>query len=77
MTITISSYSLSTNYQPVSLVVTGGFDFDRVFVNDDTTKDYEDKPKKMVDWGGIMIVVFLIILCVFAVVIVMYLQLLS
>ena len=42
----VKRYSLSTKYQPVSLVITGDFNFDSVKVEDDTTKDYEDEPGK-------------------------------
>lgn len=38
----ITRRSLSTLAQPVSIVVTGAFDFDSVVVNDDTSKDESD-----------------------------------
>ena len=40
------SHVLSTKFQPVSLVITGDFDFDKVKVEDDTAQDYEDVPGK-------------------------------
>ena len=42
----VKRYSLSTKFQPVSLVITGDFNFDSVKVEDDTTKDYKDVPEK-------------------------------
>ena len=42
----VKRYSLSTKFQPVSLVITGDFDFDSVKVEDDTNKDYKDVPEK-------------------------------
>lgn len=42
----VRRHALSTKFQPVSLVITGDFDFDKVKVEDDTAQDYEDVPGK-------------------------------
>ena len=43
-TVEIKRYSLSTQYQPVSVVITGDFVFDSVSVKDDTSHDFIDEP---------------------------------
>ena len=42
----VRRHALSTKFQPVALVITGDFDFDKVKVEDDTAQDYEDVPGK-------------------------------
>lgn len=65
--VTVTRRSLSTSMQPVSVVVTGGFDFDSVVVNDDTSKNEKDKPKSIpVDTStiigiGVLIVVVILV----------------
>lgn len=62
--ITVTSHSLSTKYQPVSIVITGDFKFESVTVTDDKTKDYEDIPSKIRNTEVIvMIVVGVIVVC--------------
>lgn len=62
--ITVTSHSLSTKYQPVSVVITGDFKFESVTVTDDKTKDYEDIPSKIRNTEVIvMIVVGIIVVC--------------
>ena len=66
--ITVQSHSLSTKYQPVSIVVTGQFSFASVVVKDDKTNDYEDKITIPVDLEMIVligIIVVLVILLIF------------
>lgn len=48
VTVVVSSYSLSTKYQPVSIVITGQFEFDKVVVVDDTSKNYKDRAQAIV-----------------------------
>ena len=40
----VKRYSLSTKYQPVSIVITGDFDFDGVKVEDNTSLNMPDVP---------------------------------
>lgn len=62
--ITVTSHSLSTKYQPVSIVITGDFKFESVTVTDDKTKDYKDVPSKIYNTEVIMmIVVAVIVVC--------------
>ena len=42
--VVISCDSLSTSFQPVSIVITGSFLFDSVVVDDDRSRDEEDVP---------------------------------
>lgn len=42
--VVVSCDSLSTSFQPVSIVITGSFLFDSVVVNDDRSGDEEDIP---------------------------------
>ena len=41
----VTRRSLSTSIQPVSIVVTGGFDWSSVVVNDNTNQKEEDVPE--------------------------------
>ena len=41
--INIQSHMLTTQFQPVSIVITGMFEFNAVTVHDDISKNYEDK----------------------------------
>lgn len=41
----VTRRSLSTSMQPVSIVVTGGFDWSSVVVNDNTNQKEEDVPE--------------------------------
>lgn len=43
--VSVTRRSLTTSMQPVSIVVTGGFDWSAVVVNDDTSKNEKDIPK--------------------------------
>ena len=43
--VSVTRRSLTTSMQPVSIVVTGGFDWSAVVVNDDTSKNEKDVPK--------------------------------
>ena len=43
--VSVTRRSLTTSMQPVSIVVTGGFDWSSVVVNDDTSKNEKDIPK--------------------------------
>ena len=63
-TVEIKRYSLSTKYQPVSVVITGEFVFDSVSVNDDTSKNYKDVPGGGVNWLLIVIIVVVVIIVV-------------
>ena len=45
--VSVTRRSLTTSMQPVSIVVTGGFDWSAVVVNDDTSKNEKDVPKGM------------------------------
>lgn len=45
----VTGLSLSTSMQPVSIVVTGAFDFESVTINDDTSKNKKDEPSKIPD----------------------------
>ena len=64
VTVEIKRYSLSTKYQPVSVVITGEFVFDSVSVNDDTSKNYKDVPGGGVNWLLIVIIVVVVIIVV-------------
>ena len=64
-TVEIKRYSLSTKYQPVSVVITGEFVFDSVSVNDDTSKNYKDVPGGSgINWLLIVIIVIAVIIVV-------------
>ncbi|CBK21446.2 uncharacterized protein [Blastocystis hominis] len=64
----VTRRSLSTSMQPVSIVVTGGFDWSSVVVNDDTSKNEADVPKGIpIDTNvviGILIIIVTVILVV-------------
>ena len=60
-TVEIKRYSLSTKYQPVSVVITGEFVFDSVIVNDDTSNNYSDIPAKIKDVDLIMKIIFVVV----------------
>lgn len=66
--VSVTRRSLSTSMQPVSIVVTGGFDWSSVVVNDDTSKNEEDVPKDIpIDTNvivGIVIILVTVILVV-------------
>ena len=62
----VTRRSLTTSMQPVSIVVTGGFDWSSVVVNDDTSKNEKDEPKGIpIDTNmvvGIVIILVTVIL---------------
>ena len=64
----VTRRSLSTSMQPVSIVVTGGFDWDSVVVNDDTSKNEKDKPNKIpfgpIDIESVIGVVILVVVVI-------------
>lgn len=66
--VSVTRRSLTTSMQPVSIVVTGGFDWSAVVVNDDTSKNEKDVPKGMpIDTNmiiGIVIILVTVILVV-------------
>lgn len=66
--VTVTRRSLSTSMQPVSVVVTGGFDFDSVIMNDNANGNEEDNPKKIITsfkmFIGIGVLIFMVILVV-------------
>ena len=64
VTVEIKRYSLSTKYQPVSIVITGEFRYDSVVLNDDTSKNYKDVPGGGVNWLLIVIIVVVVIIVV-------------
>ena len=45
--ISVTSHMLSTNYQPVSIVITGQFDFNKVKVKDKKIWDYNNSISTM------------------------------
>lgn len=66
--VSVTRRSLTTSMQPVSIVVTGGFDWSAVVVNDDTSKNEKDVPKGIpIDTNmiiGIVIILVTVILVV-------------
>ena len=64
--VSVTRRSLTTSMQPVSIVVTGGFDWSSVVVNDDTSKNEKDEPKGVpIDTNmvvGIVIILVTVIL---------------
>ena len=66
--VSVTRRSLTTSMQPVSIVVTGGFDWSAVVVNDDTSKNEKDVPKGIpIDTNmiiGIVIILMTVILVV-------------
>lgn len=64
----VTRRSLTTSMQPVSIVVTGGFDWSSVVVNDDTSKNEKDVPKGIpIDTNmviGIVIILVTVLLVV-------------
>ena len=64
--VSVTRRSLTTSMQPVSIVVTGGFDWSAVVVNDDTSKNEKDVPKGIpIDTNmiiGIVIILVTVIL---------------
>ena len=72
VTVEIKRYSLSTKYQPVSVVITGEFVFDSVSVNDDTSNNYSDVPAKIKDVDLIMKIIFVVVVVVLIIAFIMY-----
>ena len=71
-TVEIKRYSLSTKYQPVSVVITGEFRYDSVVLNDDTSNNYTDVPAKIKDVDLIMKIIFVIVVILLIVAFIMY-----
>ena len=72
VTVEIKRYSLSTKYQPVSVVITGEFRYDSVVLNDDTSNNYTDVPAKIKDVDLIMKIIFVIVVILLIVAFIMY-----
>lgn len=62
--IKVTSHSLSTNYQPVSIVITGKFKYDSVVVKDDTSNDYEDVPESMSSFSWWIVIIIIVAIVV-------------
>lgn len=62
--IKVASHSLSTNYQPVSVVITGKFKYDLVVVKDDTSKDYEDVPESMGSFPWLTVIIVVVVVAI-------------
>ena len=63
----VKKHSLSSKFQPVSIVIRGDFDFDGVTVEDDKTKDESDVPgtlpADMTDfWNSVLLVIAALVL---------------
>ena len=65
--VSVKKHSLSSKFQPVSIVIRGDFDFDGVTVEDDKTKDESDVPgtlpADMTDfWNSVLLVIAALVL---------------
>lgn len=60
--ITVTSRLLHTKYQPVSVVITGQFEFDSVKVKDWKIYNYADKVKESADVGVIVAICVVLVL---------------
>lgn len=65
--VTVTSHRLSTNYQPVSIVITGQFDFNKVKVKDKTFWDYRDATKESASTMTVVVIILVLVVVVFTV----------
>ena len=62
--ITVTSRLLHTKFQPVSVVVTGQFEFDSVKVKDWKIYNYPDKVKESADVGVVVLICVVLVVLV-------------
>lgn len=68
--VTISRYNLVKKLQPFSIVFTGDFKVDEIEVEDDTSKNYEDKPQSQRS-SGVNIWIVILVLVVIVIIIIL------
>ena len=62
--VTVTSHRLSTNYQPVSIVITGQFDFNKVKVKDKTFWDYRDATKESASSLTVIVIILVLVVVI-------------